>query len=718
MVPFQEALHAQKRCSAVEAQKMLRARYKYLPSDAQFEDWIKKKIKAYRQQQIPFGINDSGTPDKIAVVVHVIHNGEPYGQGLNISDEQIYSQIEVLNEDYRKLNADTVNTQPEFKNMAGMLNVEFMLARQTETGDPTTGIVRAKGPKSSYNITVSDRELLSSVSHWNPDMYLNIWVTDLTSPYIGLAQFPDYTLPGIDSEPNRGNVATDGMVIDYKAFGSEQKVPGLNLQNNYNLGRTTTHEMAHFFGLKHPWGDVTGVGGCSVDDYVADTPNSSNDYSGDCVPADHVSCGTNDMFENFLYYTNDACMNIFTKEQVARMLIILNNAPRRFSLLNSAGTEYPQNNYVDLAIQSIDQPGMVACTEEVTPQLTIKNNGTIPIANFRLTFTVDQLSGEYIYAGDTLQAGQAKTIQLEAMTLAPQAYLLSAELDSIAGDVNGENNRMSHAFAVDKQSDFIPLRQEFEQISLDMTNWITINEDQQIGWALETAPDISSDNRAAYMNMYNYDKMQQKDWLISPELDLADLAEASVTFRTSYARHLDFQDRLKVVVSTDCGNSFTDILANYSSDDLANENAETYWEPSGQQDWTDRSLDLGSYIGEKNVRVAFLAINGFGNNLFLDNIEFFPTAKDKLVKSARNSFTLYPNPSNDGMVQLAFNTSKRQRVFVTIINEMGQIITTNSYENTLNQTYYYDLTGLQSGVYFIKAIGEDFVRSKKLVIRR
>ncbi|MCK5210015.1 MAG: Pregnancy-associated plasma protein-A, partial [Cyclobacteriaceae bacterium] len=126
----------------MEAEKLRREKYKFLPSETEFENWIAQKINERRNKLVPFGTKEVGEPDKIAVVIHVIHNGEPYGEGVNITDEQIYSQIEVLNEDYQRKNADTIKTQPEFLNAASKMNIEFVLARQTKDGNPTTGIVR------------------------------------------------------------------------------------------------------------------------------------------------------------------------------------------------------------------------------------------------------------------------------------------------------------------------------------------------------------------------------------------------------------------------------------------------------------------------------------------------------------------------------------------------------------------------------------------------
>ena len=699
----------------MEAEKSRREKYKFLPSETEFENWISEKLIERRNKLVPFGTNEVGEPDKIAVVVHVIYKeGEAYGEGANITDEQIYSQIEVLNEDFQRKNTDTINTQLEFQAYAGKLNIEFVLARQTSNGDPTTGIIRNPGPKSSYSTSISDRELLSNISHWDPNVYLNIWVTDLGNSYIGLAQFPDYNLPGLEDEQNTDNEATDGLIIDYTAFGSTRKVPELDLQSSYNLGRTTTHEMGHFLGLKHVWGD----GGCSSDDYVNDTPASDQDYSGVCPTSEHISCGSNDMFENFLNYTNDACMNIFTKEQIIRMETILEYAPRRASLVNSLGTEYKGDTYFDLAVQSIKSPGKVICGEVLNPVVAIKNNGTIPVTDFSIVYGLKNEEQTYIYHGDTVFAGQIVDIALGNSSVQQGSYAFSVALNNIPEDIDASNNQIENIFVADNQADFIPLRERFEVTDLSLTNWITINEDGKVGWELSNAPLATEDNIAAFINLFNYEESQQMDWLISPSLDFSEAMEASLKFRASYAKNLRFNDQLRVVVSKDCGDNFNDVLAVFDNSNLSVTNSEEFWEPSNQNDWITHSVDLNAYAGMQNIRLAFQVTNGFGNNLYIDDVEFYTTDENDVVEAAQSSFTLYPNPSDDGLFKLSFNTSERQDIVIYIHDQMGRILSMDEYPNTLNQTYYYDLTGHRSGVYFINAKGKDFVRSKKLVITR
>jgi hypothetical protein len=703
----------------MEAEKLRTKNQNYLPGNEIFEKWLSQKIKEERNKLIPFGTKEVGEPDKVAVVVHVIHNGENYGVGVNITNEQIYSQIEVLNEDFRRMNGDTLDTQSEFLPLASKLNIEFVLARQDENGNPTTGIIREEGTKSSYDISVADRTLLSNISQWDPSIYLNIWVTDLAGQNIGLAQFPDFGesqdpngLPGLDDKDNKANPVTDGLVIDYQAFGSVDKVPGLDLKSQYDLGRSATHEIGHFFGLLHVWGD----GGCFVDDYVEDTPNSNTDYLGDCVPAVHLSCNSNDMFENYMYYTDDACMNIFSTGQVGRMDIILQYAPRRASLLNSIGTEYPENLSFDLAIASVLSPGKVLCEGNIIPAIEVKNNGGSAVGEFSIILTINDIDYDYSYTGDSIRSGETVELEFGDFQLTDGSHHITFELTNILSDVEPSNNSATHVFAIDNQGDFIPLREKFAVENIEDTNWITLNEDEDIGWEIAKTDFGTTSNPSAFINLFNYEDRRQIDWLVSPILDFSNAVEASLKFKASYARNTGFNDQLQVVASEDCESFFDTVLKTFTVTDLAVTNSGDYWEPESLADWKEHSIDLTDFAGKNNIRLAFKSINDYGNNLYLDDVEFYTTAEDKIVTVAQNSFTLYPNPAIDGRFQLAFNTSGRQEVAVHIYDELGREVVVGEFPNTLNQTYYYNLQSQPAGIYFVHVVGKDFIRSKKLLV--
>lgn len=246
----------------------------------------------------------------IPTVVHVIYRTNQQ----NISTAQVQSQIRILNEDYRRQNTDAANTINQFLSVAGDLGVEFCLADRDPNGNPTDGITRTQ--TSTVNIGLTN-QYYTAAPAWNRNNYLNMWVCELGNNLLGFAQFPG-TAPA-----NR-----DGVVINWRYFGDVGTATA-----PYNLGRTATHEVGHWLGLRHIWGD----GDCSVDDGVADTPIAgAPNYS---CNTSKVSCGTTDMVQNYMDYTNDGCMNIFTQGQGAVVNAVLSGT--RGSLVFSNGCQAP-----------------------------------------------------------------------------------------------------------------------------------------------------------------------------------------------------------------------------------------------------------------------------------------------------------------------------------------------------------------------------------------
>lgn len=283
------------------------------------------KYPSYKiaREKVDFQINDwiINNPNNgpkniitIPVVVHVVWNTNAE----NISDAQIFSQIDVLNDDFRRTNSDASNTPAVWQSVAADCEIDFCLATVDPNGNSTTGITRTQTAQTSFSINNDGVKSASSggINPWNQDDYLNIWVCDLSGGILGYA-----------TPPSNFNNPNDGVVIGYRYFGTTGVV-----QSPYNKGRTATHEVGHWLNLDHIWGDSY----CG-NDQVNDTPKQQeSNYGNPNFPHNPNSCNTSnasgDMFMNYMDYTNDGAMNMFTDGQKSRMIAAINQY--RQDLLN------------------------------------------------------------------------------------------------------------------------------------------------------------------------------------------------------------------------------------------------------------------------------------------------------------------------------------------------------------------------------------------------
>lgn len=704
---------AQDRCGTMELEAIRIQKGLKPYSDAQFEEWIRRKTEEYRNSPQAFSsARTQAGPFVIPVVVHVVHNGENIGTTGNISNAQILSQIEVLNEDFKRLNADTVNTPTVFRPLAGSMNLEFVLAKRDPAGQATDGIVRVQGSRSSYNI--SQLDVLRAESFWPSEDYLNIWVANLSpASNLGFAQFPDINLPGLENEP-RENRLTDGIIVNYRVFGSSNK-GNFNLTNNFDKGRTATHEMGHYFGLKHIWGDADN---CTATDFVADTPVQFSATRG-CPLHPRESCETLDMFQNYMDYTNDPCMNIFTAGQVERMMIVLQNAPRRQSLLNSLGAVSPDDNVFDIAIAGISRPSFISCSLSQQPVVSVQNMGTEPIEGFELSYALDNGQSALVsFPDDVLVPGEIRQVTFDQVSLMQGQYIISFEVRMLQSvvDINPLNNIQNRLFAIDNTREIIPYRQDFTEASIQSAGWRVLNFNGLTTWQAAEAPRQQPGNRAAVLTFFDYPNVGAEDWLISPILDFSRSIDVTLQFFVSYARNAPYADGLQVMVSRDCGETFDFPVYDKSGADLAVTTSSGPWLPGGERDWRRERIDLSAYAGDSDVRLAFAGRNGFGNNLYIDGIEFFLEQPQNIVNLQRDQVLLYPNPSVDKFFRLAFNNQRRQNVQVNIIDSTGRIIYRHDFENTLNQAYRFDLPFASRGLYIVQVLAEDYNTVKRVVV--
>jgi hypothetical protein len=304
LVLFNTVLYAQvdsdeiRRCASMEYREMR------LAGNPELEINL-KKIEEYTQKWIrmnAYNVIHRKEIITIPVVVHIVYHTSEQ----NISDDQILSQLEVLNQDYRRLNSDAVNTPLFFQPVAADCQIEFCLAKRTPEDSASTGIIRKYTSVESFTLDNKVKfDSLGGSDAWDRDKYLNLWVCKMAGGVLGYASWP-WDTPEVD-----------GVVIRYQSFGRYGSA-----QPPYHLGRTCTHEVGHWLNLLHPWGNW---GGCSDDDYVSDTPiqYGPNYY---CPSYPQPSCSdTSDMFMNYMDYGDDSCLNIFTLGQKARMMAVIDS---------------------------------------------------------------------------------------------------------------------------------------------------------------------------------------------------------------------------------------------------------------------------------------------------------------------------------------------------------------------------------------------------------
>lgn len=614
---------AQRRCITMQLDSALRDTYPELGNRMAFEGWLQRVMQESESAS-------SRTVFVIPVVVHLVHDGAPIGVGANLSADRVASQLTVLNEDFRRaLGTPGHNTHP-----AGAdIEIEFCPVTISPDGQSMAepGIHRidrnqlglASPPYSSGQV----RGNIMPVTYWDPDQYMNIWVLDLTDDVLGFAQLPNQsTLPGL--VPNQGPATTDGVVIDPDNFGR-----GLGTSNPYDQGRTTTHEVGHWLGLIHIWGD----GNCNVDDFCADTPPAANPNYG--CPSNPVSCGNADMYQNYMDYTDDACMNLFTQCQRTRMRTVMANAQRRASLLTSR-----------------------ACDGQLAPLAQFSASQSRVCAGGVVSFSDQSLYGpdvwQWSFPGGT---PATSTDASPAVTYAtPGTYDVSLTVSNSLGT----HTILDTAAITVLSGSGVIVAEDFED---GLNGWEVDNPDGGITWQLVNVSG-NGGHLAPGINLFLYSNLGQRDALISPPLDLRNYVNLTLRFDYAYRPFSSQeQDSLIVRASINGGQTYPHLL--YANAQGGNQAFATgpvknvSFTPNVAADWCGQSSgagcitlqggDLSALQGASQVRLRFESVNDFGNNLYVDNVELSGecfvavTHQPTPAPAPDASWRVYPVPAND-----------------------------------------------------------------------
>jgi len=377
------AVYAQRSCGTTDYQQFI---FSTDPS-------AKARFEAVEKQgrKLPVGVlreygNDpeADTIITIPIVVHVLYNRDQQ----NISDQQIISQIEALNRDFNRLNPDANQVPSPFASLVATGKLRFELAKVDPDGRATNGIVRKKTDISLFT-SGDDRIKFSSLggdNGWDRHSYLNVWVGPLVNTALGYS-----SQPGLTTDDK------DGVVIRYDVFGTTGIV-----QPPFNLGRTLTHELGHWLGLKHLWGDLP----CG-DDGIDDTPQQRGYHTG-CPSFPQISDGCNnsaagELYMNFMDFTDDACMYMFTLGQKEKMRSLFDTGGYRSDMTSSHALGQPWNLTPRATLDSSNVLNVYP--NPVSQQLTLRSTRS-GISLVGKTFTIHNAMGQVVMTGKLQQDNQ------------------------------------------------------------------------------------------------------------------------------------------------------------------------------------------------------------------------------------------------------------------------------------------------------------------------
>ncbi len=631
----------------------------------------------------------------IPVVVHVLYNTAEQ----NVSDEKIIEQIDVLNNDYARKNQDAASTPSAFQSIAAGTGIQFCLAKRDPNGKPTTGIVRKFTTETAFAIGDDVKFNVSGGANaWPANDYLNLWICNLQGSLLGFATFPGSA------------AATDGVVIYYQTIGGPDKI-GIN--NAYSLGRTLTHEVGHWLGLYHIWGDDGES--CTGTDYVDDTPNQADEHYG--VPVFPViSCNNNpngDMFMNFMDYTDDFGMNSFTTGQADVMSDVMQFD--RVSLLTSNGCVAPAAISVDAAVAAIG-PQEILCSQSFGAAVILKNAGTSSITSAKIKYAVDDDSMLTFNWTGTLAAGASDTVELTGLTALDGIHHFTVQctlVNGVAETVNTSNNISVKEFTVASYAFSLPFTEDFEAKLFPSQAWNIMNSDNGTIW-MRTNIAAKTGKASLWINENSSTSKGTYDDVTIKPLNFSTITHPYLAFDVAY-QYNDADTNthtLEVLASSDCGQTWT-VVSSKSNNTLATSiGVETIFSPSPTQ-WRKDTLSLIAFAGRASVILKFRNIAGNCKGLFIDDIKI-GSVRDIFPDAGNITFSITPNPTKGEMnfnLILLENSEATLRIF----DSRGRKVFERNYTGETASDRIY-LKQLRAGVYSAQVLSGGNKKAMKIVV--
>ncbi|MEP7265334.1 MAG: M43 family zinc metalloprotease [Bacteroidota bacterium] len=649
------------------------------------ESWIQQNSNAQQRN------TSSAATYVIPVVFHVIHRGG----GENISDAQIMSQINVLNADFRRLNADTGNTPTPWLPIAADCDIEFKLAQLDDLGECTTGITRTYSP-----LTTNARNNVKSLIYWPANKYLNIWVVESienTSTIVG------GIVAGFAQFPGTGPLTTDGIVVRHDYCGTIGTAA-----NTGGFGRTSTHEIGHWFNLRHIWGDEPN---CAQDDFVSDTPLQAT-YTFSTCPAfpffdQCAATGNGAMFPNYMDYTDAACQNIYTIGQSNRMHAALNSPTSGRNNLWSPG---------NLTATGTDGVSPVVCSpvaDFLPKQKFVCEGNAVPFKD--LSWGGATTSRLWTFNGAT----PATDTSALPSVVYPTAGLYDVSL-AVTNSTGTSTKTVNDHVVVSPLATSLSVNwsEGFEAGTFPFNDWYIGNENGGSEWEVTGAASATGFNSLFVDNFGGGQKGQEE--FITPAFNLSGVTGTNMTFKLAFAYKSNANlndDRLVIYSSTNCGQTWT--LKRTIGGTALSTTTGFYSSPftPAPSDWALETVNLTSTTisNKPNVRFKFEYTYAYGNNIYIDDINLTGVVDVQEALSESANIQVYPNPSEEH-TYVSFTTLTAGKVVLEVLDVMGRKIQT--INNDLDSGDHQILLSnhLDAGTYFVRLLLDNGTITRKVVM--
>jgi hypothetical protein len=616
----------------------------------------------------------------IPVVFHVVLE-DPN----EITDADIQAQLDTLNHDYAGANADSSKIPSWFKSLFGKSGIQFCLARRTPEGLPFSGIDRVKTARSSFSVNNegAKRTALGGVDGWDQGQYMNIWICSLAGGILGYSSFPD------DDDKS-----LQGVVIDYRA------IPG-GQYSSYNEGKTLTHETGHFFNLYHTWGDDNGA--CTGTDYVDDTPNQANSSSACSSGKKFDACtssGNGIMYQNYMDYTADQCLVMFTSEQVLRMEATI--ATYYSQLITSNACRPVVVNENDATLKQIVSPEQRICDGQFIPMIVVRNSGADTLKTLRIAVTMDGTEVENATWSGSLAYYQTANVSLGSVAATEGDHLLQIKISQPNDKADANEVDDTALLSVHYYSPVTEMEEGFES-DFPSPGWDVVNPDGLSTWKKINGVGASGDGSVMLETFGK--SLGGRDDLRLREIQIPDVDSAFLSFDLAASEAVastfrsDTPDTLEVLVSKDCGASFTSLYKKSGSAlNTDNDPTDAYFIPAADE-WRKDSISLASYINNGKILIAFRGETSPHNNIYLDNIRLRTVIVNPKLKES--GFLVTPNPVRN-MLNVQFYPPPTDLRSIVLYSVTGQKVKeVNAAGN--GTLYQIDVASLPAGMYILAA---------------